>query len=66
MSIKITILGCDAADGVPSISEGWGHCNPANPKHNRRRTSILVQYGHTTALVVTSLDLRAQLFDCSV
>jgi phosphoribosyl 1,2-cyclic phosphate phosphodiesterase len=63
VSIKVTILGCGAAGGVPSISEGWGQCNPANPKNNRRRASILVQDGHSTVLVDASPDLRAQLLD---
>jgi phosphoribosyl 1,2-cyclic phosphate phosphodiesterase len=63
VSIKVTILGCGGAGGVPSISGGWGSCDAANPKNNRRRASILVQDGHTTALVDASPDLRAQLLD---
>lgn len=48
---------------MPSISEGWGNCDPTNPKNNRRRASILVNDGHTTTLVDTSPDLRVQLLD---
>jgi phosphoribosyl 1,2-cyclic phosphate phosphodiesterase len=66
VSIKITILGCGAAGGVPSISEGWGQCNPANPKNNRRRASILVQDTQSQVLIDASPDLRAQLLDCGV
>ncbi|MHB1206632.1 MAG: MBL fold metallo-hydrolase [Rhodospirillaceae bacterium] len=69
--MKITILGCGAAAGVPSVSTGWGRCDPANPKNRRRRASILVQEGLVeeggkTLLVDTSPDLRDQLLDAGV
>lgn len=63
MSVKVTILGCGGAGGVPSISAGFGKCDPANPRNQRRRASILVQDGHSTVLVDTSPDLRVQLLD---
>ncbi|MDX2144210.1 MAG: MBL fold metallo-hydrolase [Rhodospirillaceae bacterium] len=66
MTIKVTMLGCGGAGGVPSISEGWGACNAGNPKNRRRRASILVQDGHTTVLVDASPDLREQLLDAGV
>ena len=64
--MKITILGCGAAPGVPSVSTGWGRCDPANPKNRRRRASILVEEGGKTLLVDTSPDLRDQLLDAGV
>ncbi len=64
--MKITILGCGAASGVPTVSQGWGRCNPANPKNRRRRASILVEEGGATVLVDTSPDLRDQLLDAGV
>lgn len=64
--MKITILGCGAAPGVPSVSSGWGRCNPANPKNRRRRASILVEEQGATVLVDTSPDLREQLLDAGV
>lgn len=66
MSIKVTILGCGPAGGVPSISEGWGNCDAANAKNHRRRASILIQDGHSTVLVDTSPDLRIQLLDAKI
>ena len=30
---KVIILGSGAATGVPSLSGGWGKCNPNNPKN---------------------------------
>lgn len=64
--MKITILGCGAAPGVPSVSSGWGRCDPANPKNRRRRASILVEEGGATLLVDCSPDLRDQLLDANV
>lgn len=64
--MKITILGCGSAPGVPSIAGGWGHCDPTNPKNRRRRASILVQDGDTTVLIDASPDLREQLLDAGV
>jgi phosphoribosyl 1,2-cyclic phosphate phosphodiesterase len=64
--MKITILGCGGASGLPSINVGWGKCDPANPRNRRRRQSILVEEGPTAILVDTSPDLRDQLLDAKV
>jgi len=41
--LVVTILGCGSSGGVPRVGQGWGRCDPANPKNRRRRCSILVQ-----------------------
>ncbi len=64
--MKITILGCGAAGGVPMISIGWGRCNPANPRNRRLRPSILVEAAGQVLLVDTSPDLRQQLLSAEV
>lgn len=64
--MKATILGCGAAGGVPTISRGWGACDPANPKNRRRRPSIMVEADETRVLVDTSPDCREQLLDAGV
>lgn len=64
--MKVTILGSGAAGGVPSISRGWGACDPAQPRNRRRRPSILVEQGDTRILVDTSPDCREQLLDAEV
>lgn len=64
--MKVTILGCGGASGVPGISMGWGSCDPANPRNRRRRASILVEDGDTRILVDSSPDLRDQLLDADV
>lgn len=64
--MKVTILGSGAAGGVPTISRGWGACDPANPRNRRRRPSILVEEGEARLLVDTSPDCREQLLDAGV
>ena len=66
MRLKVTILGCGSSGGVPRLGQGWGACDPENPKNRRLRCSILVQQiadhgGMTTVLVDCSPDLREQL-----
>lgn len=70
MSQTITILGCGSSGGVPRVGQGWGACNPSDPRNRRRRCSIFVQQdgpgGSTQVLVDTSPDLRQQLLDLDV
>lgn len=64
--MKVTILGCGSAGGVPSLSRGWGNCDPQNPRNRRLRPSILVEQGQSRLLVDTSPDCRQQLLDADV
>jgi len=71
MSLRITILGCGSSGGVPRIGkDGWGACDPLEPKNRRRRCSILVQRfsgdALTSLLVDMSPDLRMQLLDAGL
>lgn len=70
MSFRITILGCGSSGGVPRVGQGWGACDPSDPRNRRRRCSIFVQQdgpeGRTQVLVDTSPDLREQLLDLDV
>ncbi len=70
MSYTITILGCGSSGGVPRVGQGWGACDPTNPRNRRRRCSIFVQQqgpsGCTQVLVDTSPDLREQLLDLAI
>lgn len=62
-SYKITILGCGSSSGVPTIENGWGNCNPENPKNIRTRTSALLTVSYFEA---NSNNLKAMfniLFD---
>ena len=70
MTTRITILGCGSSGGVPRVAQGWGKCDPLEPKNRRRRCSILVDRigpkGMTRVLIDTSPDLREQLIDAEV
>lgn len=69
MSLTVTILGCGSSAGVPRVGQGWGACDPNNPRNRRRRCSILVARGErgaaegerTQVLVDAGPDLREQL-----
>ncbi len=70
MSLTLTILGCGSSAGVPRVGQGWGACDPANPRNRRRRCSLLAEQagpgGVTTVLIDTSPDLREQFLDAGV
>ncbi len=70
MSLRLTILGCSSSAGVPRVGQGWGACDPSNPRNRRRRCSILVERdgaaGVTTVLVDAGPDLREQLIEAEV
>ncbi|HUO54656.1 MAG TPA: MBL fold metallo-hydrolase [Rhodoblastus sp.] len=74
MTIDITILGCGSSAGVPRVAQGWGECDPNNPKNRRRRCAILVeqrgaQHGAhepTRFLIDAGADLREQLIAADV
>jgi phosphoribosyl 1,2-cyclic phosphate phosphodiesterase len=70
MPFVFTILGCGSSAGVPRVAQGWGACDPSNPKNRRRRCSLLVERidgaRRTTVLVDASPDLREQLLDANV
>lgn len=70
MGVIVTILGCGSSGGVPRVAQGWGKCDPEEPRNRRRRCSILVERrsatGSTRVLIDTSPDLREQLIDAGV
>ncbi len=55
MSLAFTILGCGSSGGVPRVAQGWGACDPKEPRNLRRRCSALVErtgaQGRTVALI---------------
>jgi phosphoribosyl 1,2-cyclic phosphate phosphodiesterase len=70
LSLAFTILGCGSSGGVPRVAQGWGACDPNEPRNLRRRCSALVErtsaQGRTLALIDASPDLRWQLIDAEV
>ena len=70
MSFAFTILGCGSSGGVPRVAQGWGACDPQEPRNRRRRCSALIERegpgGKTLVLIDLSPDLRWQLIDAEV
>ncbi len=64
--MKITILGCGGARGIPILGRGWGHCDPKNPKNRRLRSSVLVKTRGRSLLIDAGPDARQQLLDAQV
>lgn len=64
--MRITILGCGGAGGLPLIGNDWGDCDPNEPRNRRRRASILVEVNGAHILIDTSPDMREQLIDANV
>jgi len=68
--LRFTILGCGSSGGVPRLGGHWGACDPANPKNNRTRCSMLVERFQgdavTRVLIDTSPDMRQQLLNANV
>lgn len=64
--MKVTMLGCGASMGVPSVGLGWGACDPADPRNRRRRVSLLIEAHGKTILIDMSPDLREQLIEAKV
>ncbi|MEQ8371301.1 MAG: MBL fold metallo-hydrolase [Alphaproteobacteria bacterium] len=59
--LKIRLLGCGSSGGVPLSNGEWGACDPANPRNQRTRPSVLVEAGDGRTLVIdTSPDFRVQ------
>ncbi len=57
---KVLFLGAGASPGVPSLSCGFGCCDPNNPKNIRTRTSTIYEIEGQRILIDASPDLRAQ------
>jgi phosphoribosyl 1,2-cyclic phosphate phosphodiesterase len=61
MSIKLTIMGCGASGGVPTVGNNWGKCDPSNPKNRRMRCSIALQKDGRNVIVDTGSDFYYQV-----
>ncbi len=61
--MRIKILGCGPSFGVPSLSRGFGLCDPINPKNTRMRSSILIQDKGTSILIDSGPEVRLQLLE---
>lgn len=58
--MKVVILGCATSTGVPVIGCKCDVCTSGNPKNNRTRCSVYIEYKGQNILIDSSTDLRAQ------
>jgi phosphoribosyl 1,2-cyclic phosphate phosphodiesterase len=58
--MKVTVLGCGSAYGVPYAGNGWGACDPNNPKNRRTCPSIMLEQGKTRVLIDMGPDYKEQ------
>lgn len=61
MKLKVTVLGCGNAAGVPSIGNYWGQCDPTEPRNRRTRASIAIESDDAVIVVDTGPDFKAQI-----
>lgn len=66
MKLKVTVLGCGNAAGVPSIGNHWGQCDPTEPRNRRTRASIAVASENSVIVVDTGPDFKAQINDNNI
>src|SRR5712664_3835558 len=59
-AIHITVLGSGTSAGVPTVACPCDVCASTDPRDNRLRPSILVQYGGRGVLIDTTPDFRTQ------
>ena len=64
--MKVRILGCGTSTGVPRIGNGWGECDPDEPRNRRLRSSILFESAGQRLVVDCGPDLRQQLLEAEV
>jgi len=76
MTIRAVILGCGSSGGVPRVGGDWGVCDPLEPKNQRTRCSLYIEYWEgeemppvqerTAILIDTSPDLREQFLNAKI
>ncbi len=59
-TLKLTVLGSGTSVGVPSIGCDCDVCQSADPRDNRLRPSVWLQYRGRSVLIDTTPDFRQQ------
>src|SRR5215467_13522182 len=58
--VKITVLGSGTSVGVPTPGCDCAVCTSTDPRDNRLRPSVLLQYGGHNVVIDTTPDFRTQ------
>ena len=59
-NIKITVLGSGTSAGIPTLTCDCAVCTSSDPRDNRLRPSVLVEYNGRKVLIDTTPDFRQQ------
>jgi phosphoribosyl 1,2-cyclic phosphate phosphodiesterase len=58
--LKIIVLGSGTSAGIPTLACPCAVCNSSDPRDNRLRPSVLLQYAGRNVLIDTTPDFRQQ------
>ncbi|MEJ5056036.1 MBL fold metallo-hydrolase [Sphingobacterium sp. MYb382] len=64
--MKVTFLGTGTSQGVPVIACHCAVCQSTDPKDNRLRSAVLIEYDDQTLVVDTGPDFRYQMLRAKV
>lgn len=64
--LKITFLGTGTSQGIPIIASDHPVCKSSDPRDNRLRVSILIEYGSNNYVVDCGPDFRQQMLSNKV
>src|SRR5713101_1408998 len=64
--LKITVLGSGTSVGVPTPGCHCNVCNSDDPRDNRLRPSVLLEYGGHNVVIDTTPDFRTQMLRAKV
>jgi phosphoribosyl 1,2-cyclic phosphate phosphodiesterase len=64
--LKITVLGSGTSVGVPTIGCDCKVCTSSDPRDNRLRPSILINYDGHNVVIDTTPDFRTQALRCKM
>lgn len=65
-SVRLTVLGSGTSMGVPTLGCDCKVCTSADPRDNRLRPSVAIQYEGRTVLIDTTPDFRQQALRAGV
>jgi phosphoribosyl 1,2-cyclic phosphate phosphodiesterase len=60
MKARLTVLGSGTSMGVPTVACDCAVCHSSDPKDNRTRPSVLIEYGGKAVLIDSTPDFRIQ------